>query len=260
MEIQNWYELDNDQRKMAIEQLKNAGMEYTIPQHPASIHFNEFKWVKIDNFISKEMADILYHHVKLSALRASYVDENTTFDKPFIEHYFGHFKDIQAMGDYSRYSDPIFETLLDLSTPKISELVGKELFPTYSYNRLYTTGTELERHIDRESCDYSVTMCLGYDVSNIDENVYPDYDWPMFVDTDLDGNGNKPFPVHLKPGDLLIYRGSTVEHWREPFWGKNHAQVFMHYNIKGETVSSNLYDSRPVIGLPFPFRVGEIVR
>ena len=37
----------------------------------------------------------------------------------------------------------------------------------------------------------------------------------------------------MKPGDMIIYRGCELEHWREPYWGKNHIQVFLHYNEKG---------------------------
>ena len=31
-------------------------------------------------------------------------------------------------------------------------------------------------------------------------------------------------------GDMIVYRGCEIEHWREKFEGNNHAQVFLHYN------------------------------
>ena len=119
-------------------------------------------------------------------------------------------------------------------------LTGKELVPTYSYHRLYTTGTELKKHSDRPSCEISTTLCLGYDVSNVDASKYPDWDWPMFIE---EPNGEE-IPVHMKPGDMIIYRGCELKHWREPFWGNNHAQVFLHYNEKGG----------PILGMPGTFR------
>jgi len=50
---------------------------------------------------------------------------------------------------------------------------------------------------------------------------------------------------------MLIYSGCDVEHWREPFEGKDCAQVFLHYNnLKGKDAKANLYDKRPMLGLP----------
>ena len=41
---------------------------------------------------------------------------------------------------------------------------------------------------------------------------------------------NKGSKVILKPGDMLVYKGMILEHWREVFLGENCAQVFLHYN------------------------------
>jgi len=57
----------------------------------------------------------------------------------------------------------------------------------------------------------------------------------------------------MKPGDMLIYRGDVVEHWREPLWGNNHAQVFLHYNEKDGKYHMP-FDARPMLGLPGGFR------
>jgi len=71
----------------------------------------------------------------------------------------------------------------------------------------------------------------------------------MFV---KEKNG-KEIPVHMKPGDMIIYRGCELEHWREPYWGKNHAQVFLHYNEKGGQYDIP-FDGRPILGMPASFR------
>ena len=54
--------------------------------------------------------------------------------------------------------------------------------------------------------------------------------------------------VNLKPGDMLLYRGVDLEHWREPFKGKLCGQVFFHYN--GPFKTKNMFDGRSVLGLP----------
>ena len=57
--------------------------------------------------------------------------------------------------------------------------------------------------------------------------------------------------VQLKPGDMLVYRGEDLEHWREKFKGKECIQVFMHYNdSKTKGAKENMFDRRPHLGLP----------
>ena len=78
----------------------------------------------------------------------------------------------------------------------------------------------------------------------------------MFVGPKDGEKGTEGMPIHMKPGDMLIYRGDDVEHWREPLWGNNHAQVFLHYNEK-EGQYDIPYDGRPLLGMPFTFRSKE---
>ena len=62
---------------------------------------------------------------------------------------------------------------------------------------------------------------------------------------------NKGVRVNLKPGDMLIYSGCELEHWREPFEGQLCGQVFLHYNhADGPFAKTNLYDKRPMLGIP----------
>jgi len=61
--------------------------------------------------------------------------------------------------------------------------------------------------------------------------------------------------VDLKPGDMLIYQGCEVEHWRDAFPGKDCGQVFLHYNDRTKKqAKENLYDTRPFLGLPAWFK------
>ena len=250
--ISNWDELTDQQKKDAEEKYKgDPGLNPAVV-HPAAKFFEEHRWVKIDKFIDSNMCNLLYHHIQLETARLNYYDEN---DIPYSKEIDGEFTDTQAPGDFSKYGDPIMDTLLSLSLEQMQTLTGKELVPTYSYHRLYTNGTELKKHSDRPSCEISTTLCLGYDVSNVDANKYPDWDWPMFI-KEKDGT---EMPVHMKPGDMIIYRGCELKHWREPFWGNNHAQVFLHYNEKdGQYNIPN--DGRPILGMPHTFKSEEADR
>jgi hypothetical protein len=112
---------------------------------------------------------------------------------------------------------------------------GVKLIETYSYARIYKKGDELKRHKDRYSCEISTTMNLGGD------------EWSIYVEPDIE--------INLKPGDMLMYRGCELEHWREPFEGQDCGQVFLHYNdASSKDAEQNKYDTRPILGLPAYFR------
>jgi len=128
---------------------------------------------------------------------------------------------------------------------------GMDLVPTYAYTRLYEKGNKLKRHKDRPSCEVSTTFHLGGEV------------WPIFLDPsggdyviDEMKEIHKPgapkgVRVDLKVGDMLIYSGCELEHWRETFQGTICSQVFLHYNhANGPYAQTNLFDKRPMLGIP----------
>ncbi len=244
-QISNWESLTEAEQEKAMSLLKGQPGLNPAAVHPAAKFFEENGWVKIEKFLKEDMTNLLYHHIQLESARLAYMEDEGL---PTTEGQHGTFNDTQAPGDFSKYGDPIFDTLLSLSLEKMCELTGKELIPTYSYHRLYTQGTELKRHKDRASCEISTTLCIGYDNSNVDASKYPDWDWPMFVGPKDGAEGTNGMPIHMKPGDMLIYRGDIVEHWREPLWGNNHAQLFMHYNEK-EGQYNIMFDGRPFLGM-----------
>ena len=180
-----------------------------IRESNKSYDFNK-GWIKFDGFLNRDMADFLYGYVLLSKRRLEVEKENDLSETH--QHMYGTFDDSQALGDYSKYGDLVFDTLLIGKTKQLSEITQINLVPQYSYHRLYTKGTELERHRDRESCEISVTLCLGYESH---------YNWPIWFE---EKNGEK-ISVTLNPGDMVIYKGVELDHWREPFQGNNHAQV-----------------------------------
>ena len=214
-------------------------------------HFKKEGFVIINNFLQSETVMLLYHHVKIMAQRQALILERKDEKLDVITNnkMFGTFNDEQVTGAFSMYGDPVMDSLCDLSHGRISEITSTKLQPTYSYYRLYFNNQELTRHKDRPSCEFSTTICLGYDVSNVDENVYPDYSWPIWVKM----KSGKEMPVKMKPGDMLIYKGCDLEHWREKFKGVNHAQLFLHYNrLKSEGISH--FDGRPGLGMPGYFK------
>ena len=211
--------------------------------------FKKNKYQVIRGAISKELADIAYTYLQISAEADHWMITNqVTHEKnPLV----GNFKDQQVPGSYAKYADRLMETLLIQTIPVMKAKTGLDLIPTYSYTRLYRTGNILNRHKDRPSCEISTTLCLGGDPWSIfidptgSNNVIDEHKGVMKPDAP---KGNR---VDLKPGDMLIYSGCELEHWREPFQGKLCGQVFLHYNhANGPFAKSNLYDKRPMLGIP----------
>lgn len=127
----------------------------------------------------------------------------------------------------SRGADIVFETLLKISKEHVEKISGLELYPTYSYARLYRTGNELAEHRDRPSCEISLTIKLG-DTGN--------YNWPIYMgDT----------PIHLSAGDAVIYKGCEIEHRRDKCLEPDYflGQVFIHYVDKNGLYSDYKYDN-----------------
>ena len=203
------------------------------------IHFAEHKYVIIKKFISHDIAYLLYKYAITQAQSAEFKKANAK--EKYCSEWDGRFDDPQSLGDYSRYGDPLMDTLLNESLQNVSMFTGVELVPTYSYWRLYERGSVLERHKDRESCEISTTLCLGYN-SN--------YNWPIWVENP---NTKAEVQVDLEPGDMIIYRGCEIDHWRERYEGLNHAQVFLHYNDANGPFNTK-HDGRQRLGIPFQYK------
>ena len=196
--------------------------------------------------LSKELANFIFNYMMLQRDAVDFMMKKNKVNpyNPFI----GRRNDEQIPGAYSKYGDWVMETLLQYMRPIMKAKTGMELIPTYSYTRLYEKGNTLHRHKDRPSCEISTTLHLGGD------------EWPIFLDPTgadfvIDQQTIKPGApkgtrIDLKVGDMLIYSGCELEHWREPFQGTVCSQVFLHYNhANGPFAKTNLYDKRPMLGI-----------
>ena len=214
--------------------------------------FQKNKYCVIKEAIPKQIAEFVYNYFLLKRQVA-----RTFFDTKYISPFtteFGVWNDKQVPNTYSHYSDIAMETLLLRCLPVMEKTTKLKLNPTYSYARIYKTGDILHRHKDRFSCEISTTLNLGGDP------------WPIHLEPKKnvgipDGkkytvsSNNKGISINLKPGDMLVYQGMVLEHWREEFQGDNCAQVFLHYNNqKSKDADKNIYDKRKHLGLPSWFK------
>ena len=194
----------------------------------------------IKQAISKELAEFVYSYflTKRKVARRFFDDR---YISPFTTE-FGVWNDEQIPETYSHYADVAMETLLEKLKPLMEKESGLKLNETYSYARIYKKGDVLKRHKDRYSCEVSSTLNLGGDK------------WPIFLEPSGE-EGKEGVKVILEQGDMLVYKGCDVEHWREAFEGENCGQVFLHYNdASDEKAEQNKYDGRPFLGLPAWFK------
>jgi len=218
------------------------------------ISFKRKKYLVIKKAITKEMANFIYGYFTMKRRVAKKLLEDR-YISPFEEGWGTWHIDKQIPNTYSHYADMVMEALLEKVRPRMEKETKLKLMPTYSYARIYKKGDILKRHKDRFSCEISTTLHLGGDP------------WGIYLDpTGADNvineykqihkpNAPKGIKITLKPGDMMIYKGMELEHWREPFQGTNCCQVFLHYNqISSPGAIENRFDKRPFLGLPSWFR------
>lgn len=144
--------------------------------------------------------------------------------------------DEQVPKAYSFHRTFCTESLLMTMLPFMEAQTNKKLYPTYSYGRIYYKDAVLDVHKDRPSCEYSATVA-------IETNGQP---WEIYIQG-LDG---KVSSILLNDGDLCIYLGTKVYHWREALNGNKYMQLFLHYVDKNGPHAEWAYDKRPMLGSP----------
>ena len=217
--------------------------------------FKKKKYTIMRQAISKDLAAFVANYFLMQKQVYDTCKAKRYFS-PF-ENIIGHYEDEneQIPHTYSHYSNIAMETLMLKCQPEMEKVTGLKLYPAYTYARIYKKGDILHRHKDRFSCEISTTMNLGGDP------------WPIYLSPHEnvgvpDGKNittiskAKGIKVDLKPGDMLVYSGCELEHWREKFKGKECVQVFLHYNNRKTPGSKdNMFDKRPHLGLPSWFKL-----
>ena len=187
--------------------------------------FKENGYVLVKNVLSKELIEVATRYTLFDEEQNLNLELSTPDREPQIHN------------SHSKYADPLMESLLIQLQHIIEINSGLKLYPTYSYYRVYRPGAILKIHKDRPSCEISATLSLGFDYKN--DSLYK---WPIY----MDGT-----PCVLEPGDLVIYRGCDLDHWREKFTAPEdsfHSQVFLHYVDAQGPYNDFKFDERPYVG------------
>lgn len=183
--------------------------------------FEKDKYVHLPEFLDKENC------VQLTNALKDLVEQGLTI------------KDPQCPKSEAIHGAQVFDSLLVQLLPYFEVASGKKLLPTYSYARLYAPGDELKNHTDRESCEISATITLGFEGDN----------WPIYMGDGMDKSNASE--IKMGVGDAVLYRGMEKHHWREKYTeGKWQAQVFLHYVDADGPYKDFAYDKRGKLNLP----------
>ena len=188
----------------------------------------EIKYIK--NFISEDLGRVISSNFNyLSDLNLHYISDQAPLSKSFV-------------------GDLVSDMILLSKTEEVSNIVGDEILPVYSYGRIYEKNDELVIHKDSEYCEIAITCTIDF----------PFYNEPLYIanksyleynveDSKKDGNYTK---YNIQKGDALIYPGHTHYHWREPFKQDSYIQLFLFYVRKNGKYNHHYMKQRPNFGFP----------
>lgn len=132
---------------------------------------------------------------------------------------------------HTYYALPYFEAMLSYFRRLTSEVVGEQVFPSYSFLWNYMRGHIVPKHKDRDSVDYIISM----NINNTGED-----DWGIVIEGES---------INLRNTDILVLDGKKLLHWREACPYENRLQLILCYTRTKEL----LFDRRAHLGFdPIP--------
>lgn len=184
-------------------------------------HFEKYGCIKISEFFSTETIRIISRYLENKLRRGEWVEKVEPGEEVTKLWY---------------YADPLLEVFLQENVEVIEKIIGKNIIPTYSYARIYQPGESLRPHVDRPSCEISVTV-----------NVATKGDFsPIYIKY----KDNENVKYILNSGDAVIYKGCEATHWRDELKeGQLNVQFMLHYVDKNGHNASYEKDNRPMYGM-----------
>lgn len=205
--------------------------------------FKENSYEVIRNAIPQEMVIYINSLIEMGR-KLTYLSRGLDPNDENLKYMFSDEESEGIKKCFASYGSFCTETLLLFLHKKVEEVTGKELLPTYSYARQYYKGATMAWHMDRETCEYSVTICL----SRPEDDLYPIW---------FESNDSPPknLEIILNPGDMIVYSGIKLPHWREEYTGEVMTQAFLHYVDANGPYKNHIFDQRPYLGFPASSKV-----
>ena len=128
--------------------------------------------------------------------------------------------DVQSPRRYAAHDESVARFFHHQIANAVSAVVGEAIKPSYVYLASYLSGADLKKHIDRQQCEFSVTLCLDFSPEPRLATR-----WPIRLDTP-----EGTVTVYQALGDGLVYRGTKLPHYRHVLAeGNTSTSIFFHY-------------------------------
>jgi len=200
------------------------------------------RYVVLRNFIPKDIINMTLDTWKTAEHRKGVHDaifkhetNDITFNSPK-----------NSIGkSHGAYCSPWGVALNRYLCDKLKGVLDIDIRETYSYTRKYERGAYLSSHRDRPACEISTTVCLDYQTDDgkpwviwVDNSKnWVDHDVSLTMQEQTQGIPNRQresTPISLEVGDVLVYQGPNVAHWRDYLIGEYSYHIFCHFfNAEG---------------------------
>jgi hypothetical protein len=157
----------------------------------------------------------LIHPLQIGAMRRYYRGLVEVGDLPV--------GDSQVSERYRLHSEVLASFVHPQLTDLVSRLAGEAVKPSYVYFASYKPGSDLPRHVDREQCEYSLSLLVDY---------APDPDgpcgWPLYLEDPR--APEMRVAADLALGDAVFYRGRELVHHRDALPDDHQStSLFLHF-------------------------------
>ncbi|MET9886492.1 sulfotransferase [Streptomyces sp. NPDC006430] len=127
--------------------------------------------------------------------------------------------DAQVAGRYGWHNESLSRFFHHQFAALVGRIAGRPVRPSYSYVSAYRGGAVLGRHVDREQCEFTVSLLLGESGPGIEGG------WPLYL-----GSTGGEVSLVQRPGQAVLFRGTRVPHGRPPLPdGSTHTSLLFHY-------------------------------
>jgi hypothetical protein len=102
----------------------------------------------------------------------------------------------------------------------VTHIAGEPLKPSYTYVVSYQGGAELQPHVDREQCEFTLGLLLDYPPEHEQERP-----WPLCIKT-----RRGTVEIKQQVGEAVLFRGCRLSHFRPPLHaGYTSTSMLLHY-------------------------------
>jgi len=128
--------------------------------------------------------------------------------------------DAQTARRYAYHNEPVTRFFHHQLTDTICQIGGERVKPSYAYTVSYRGGAELEKHTDREQCEFSLSLLIDYPPERELESP-----WPLCIES-----GTHTVEVTQKVGDAFLFCGRELPHFRRKLpEGFTSTSMLLHY-------------------------------